>query len=245
VSPFARVALSLSLGLVVLWIGCDRSREDAAEAEAIHHKPPVQTGNVGQAMRAEPVRPRLPTTDDRLLLAIREGDRARAERLIAEGATLDPEAALLVAAVRGKGDLAFVRWLAGQGVGVDVPDAAGRTPLSWAAGSGSEDEVVYLSKRGASVDTVDQLGRTPLHYGVFSGDPVVVISLLEANADIDAQDALGTTPLMYACAKNQRALVETLQSRGADPTLKDKLGRTAAERAHGENNPCGAGPSLR
>jgi ankyrin repeat protein len=45
-------------------------------------------------------------------------------------------------------------------------------------------------------------------------------------------------PLMYACAKNEADIVKTLRKRGADSAFKDKLGRTAAERAHGEDNPC-------
>lgn len=230
--------LSLTLGLVLLSFGCDRSEERAAEEEALLQKPPIQTGNVGQAMRAERATPKLPTPTERLLLAIREGDRERAERQIAEGATLDSDTAWLVAAVRGQGDLAFVEWLTGRDVRIDAHDAAGRTALSWAAGRGLADEARFLLGRGADVASVDQLGRTPLHFAVFSGSDEIVGILLDASADVNAQDSLGTTALMYACAKNETDIVGTLRKRGADSALKDKLGRTAAERAHAENNPC-------
>lgn len=234
----APVALTLCLSLAFLSFGCDRSQERAAEEDALRQQPPVETGNIGQAMRAEPAVPKLPTAQDRLQLAIRDCDRARAERSIAEGAKLDASAPSLVAAVRGKGDLAFVEWLVGRGAGIDIPDAAGRTPLSWAASLASTEQAAYLLKRGASVASVDQLGRTPLHYGIFSADEGIIILLLDAKADINAQDSLGATPLMYACAKNEPDLVKILRSRGADPKRKDKLGRTAAERAHGQDNPC-------
>ena len=233
-----RLAIALIGGLVFLSAGCDRAEKREAEAEALRKKPPVQTGNIREAMGAERLAPKIPSADERLLIAIRGGDRARAHRWLDQGASIDAKAPVLVAAVRGKGDLAFIEWLVGAGAAVDVPDPAGRTPLSWAAGEGSVEEVTYLLAQGANVGTRDQLGRTPLHFAVFSEETEVVELLLNASADINAQDSLGTTPLMYACAKNQAAVIEALKARGADPGVKDKLGRTAAERAHGDENPC-------
>lgn len=227
-----------SLVLLLCVVGCDRAAEREAEEEALRQRPPVSGGNITQAMSAERVTPKLPTLEDRLLRAIRDGNRDGVERWLAEGEKLGSGAPLLVAAVRGEGDLAFVQWLTDEGAALNVSDAAGRTPLSWAAGQGSGAEVAFLLKRGADASRADQLGRTPLHFAVFSGDPNVVTLLLDASADVNAQDSLGTTPLMYACAKNEADIVRTLRERGADDTLKDKLGRTAAERAHGEPNPC-------
>lgn len=233
-----RQTAALIGGLVFLSAGCDRAEKREAEAEALRKKPPVQTGSISEAMGSERVAPKIPSADERLLIAIRGGDRARAERWLDQGASIDPSEAVLVAAVRGKGDLAFIEWLVGAGAAVDLPDAAGRTPLSWAAGQGSTEEVRFLLARGADVDARDQLGRTPLHFAVFGEANGVVSQLLDASADINALDSLGTTPLMYACAKNQPVIVDNLKARGADPNLKDKLGRTAAERAHGDGNPC-------
>lgn len=237
--PTARPVLALSLGLVLLTSGCDQSEKRAADEEALLQKPPVETGNIGQAMRAESPVPRLPTRSERLQLAVREGARARVEAEIEQGATLDSDTPWLVAAVRGEGDLGFVEWLVLRGVEIDTRDSAGRTALSWAAGRGLAQVSRFLVARGADVATADQLGRTPLHFAVFSGSAEVVDILLDASSDVDAQDSLGTTPLMYACAKNEADIVTTLREHGADSTLKDKLGRTAAERAHGRDNPCG------
>jgi ankyrin repeat protein len=232
-NPFFAALLVFALSS----LGCDgRARE--REEEALRNRPPVSTGTINQAMSAEPAAPRLPTLDERLLLAIRQGDREGVERRLADGASIDRDAALLVAAVRGKGDRELLEWLVARGAGIDAADDAGRTPLSWAAGRGSLEIVSYLLEQEADATKADQLGRTPLHFAVFSGSEAVVERLLEAPVDVDAQDSLGSTALMYACAKNQRDVVQTLRERGADPDLRDKLGRTAAERAHGDPNPC-------
>lgn len=231
--------LALVLGCSTLAsIGCDRSEKRAADEDALRGKAPTRTGNIAEAMAGERVRPTLPTPDERLMVAVRKGDRGDVQVWLSEGAKLDPDEPVLVAAVRGEGDLDFVKWLVSRSVEIDVADDAGRTPLSWAAGSGDDREVAYLLSQGADPARTDQLGRTPLHFAVFSGDEKVVERLLSASSNVDAQDSLGTTPLMYACAKNQREIVQVLRKAGANPTLKDKLGRTAAERAHGEDNPC-------
>jgi ankyrin repeat protein len=219
-------------------IGCDRSAERAAEEESLRAQPPVRTGNLNEAMAGERVPPKLPTPDERLMVAVRAGDREKVEDWLSEGARLDSKTPVLVAAVRGNGGLEFVKWLVSRGAEIDVADDAGRTPLSWAAGSGADDQVAYLLNRGANPATTDRLGRRPLHFAVFSGDEKVVRRLLSASADVNAQDSLGATPLMYACAKNHGEIVRALQAAGADPTIEDKLGRTAAERAHGDDNPC-------
>lgn len=236
----SRTHAVLAIGLcgLVGLAACDDSQKRSADQEAERRQPPVRTGNVGETMAGERVIPKLPTPNDRLLLAIRSGDQRTAEKALAEGATLDPEAPVLVPATRGTGDVELLRWLVGLGAGVDVPDSAGRTPLSWAAGVGDEAKLDYLLERGADPHTIDRLGRTALHYGVFSGRAAIVGRLLDAAAVIDTQDSLGSTPLMYACAKNEAAIIQLLRDRGARSDLEDNLGRTAAERAHGDSNPC-------
>jgi len=234
-----RTALAVVTGTLVACAGCDREAERAAEEAALEPRPPVQTGSLSQAMGAgERAAPRLPTTQERFLLAVREGRRADAERFLREGAEVGDQEAVLVAAVRGKAPRDLLEWLLGEGAPVDAPDGSGRTPLSWASGRGETDEVELLLARGASTETRDRLGRTPLHYAVFGGSVPVIRRLLEAGADVNSQDQMGSTPLMYACAKNQPGVIALLKESGADVAAKDNLGRTAAERAHGEDNPC-------
>lgn len=233
-----RFAIAIIGGILFISFGCDRAQKREAEAEALRKKPPIQSGSIHEAMSGERVAPRIPSANEQLLVAIREGDQGQARRWLDRGASIGADAPILVAAVRGKGDLAFVEWLAGEGAAIDVADPAGRTPLSWAAAKGSTEKVSFLLERGAKIDARDQLGRAPIHFAVFNGSVEVISLLLDASADVNARDSLDTTPLMYACAKNQAAVIDTLMARGADPSLKDKLGRTAGERAHGENNPC-------
>lgn len=47
---------------------------------------------------------------------------------------------------------------------VDVRDADGRTPLSWAAKRGHEAMVSLLLEKGAAIDSEDRFGRTPLEF---------------------------------------------------------------------------------
>jgi len=228
----------LALGLALLGLGCEHARPDQAEQEALEKRPPVPTGNVNQVMGAdERIVPKLPTPQDQLLLALQTGDREAAALWLGQGARID-DGAVLVSAVRGQGDQEFIEWLVARGAAIDAPDDAGRTPLSWAAGRGAVWQVDYLLKQGADVKTTDRLGRSPLHFGVFSGEQAVIERLLAASAEVNARDSLQSTPLMYACSKNEKEIVQLLVDHGADPSLKDKLGRTAAERAHGEGNPC-------
>lgn len=186
--------------------------------------------------------PKIPTPNDRFLLAAQELDRAALERWLGEGAEVGAQDAVgstaTVLAVREGADTELLVFLLDRGAPLDVPDAAGRTPLSWAAGGGLAELVTVLLRRGADVATVDTLGRTVLHYAVFSGESAVLPSLLGAGAEVDHQDSLGGTPLMYACGKNDAQMVQALSEHGADPNIEDKLGRTAADRAHGEDNPC-------
>lgn len=229
------------MGVALLLLGgC--TEDDAAhhaEEEALRAKAPVQTGSLNQAMGSgERVAPTLPTPQDRFVMALRIGDEAEAERWLESGALVDSGAGLVVA-VRGTGTLDFVRWLVERGAPINQADAAGRTPLSWAAGKGRRDVVSYLLGRGAAIGQRDQLERTPLHYAVFGGDETVVALLLEADAEVDAQDRLGSTPLMYACAKNLPQVVAVLDRAGADRTIRDTLGRTATGRAHEPSGACG------
>lgn len=220
---------------MLLCVGCEERPSVREERERmLEAEPPVETGNMNQMMgSSERVIPKLPTPQDQFMLAVRSGDRPRAERWLAEGAKLGPGDATLVAAVRGGGNAEFVEWLVGRGAPADEADPSGRTPLSWATSEAQLDTIRLLLAQGASSVTEDQLGRAPVHYAVFSGNPTVLELILEAGASVNAQDQLGSTPLMYACAKDLPELVDLLDEAGADWHVLDKLGRTAVERAHG------------
>jgi ankyrin repeat protein len=175
------------------------------------------------------------TLELRFLEAARQGDRRTLERALARG--VSPQVsddlgrnALLLAA-RDAGDPELVGFLAGKGVPIDVPDAGGRTAVSWAAGAGRLAIVRELVAAGAQPDRPDAEGRTPLFHAVLFDRRDVVAWLLEQGANVDAADHFRDTPLMLACAKGFNELAALLLARGADPALRDQEGRTARERA--------------
>jgi ankyrin repeat protein len=89
----------------------------------------------------------------------------------------------------------------------------GRTPLHWAASSGSTEIACYLIAKNCDVDKVDESGWTALHiagrileYGkhnavlkscsiVSAGNEDIVRELVGAGADINRKNDKGITPL--------------------------------------------------
>jgi ankyrin repeat protein len=183
----------------------------------------------------EPLDPQPFTREQRLLQAVREGDRATVERALALGVSVhardDLGRSALLLAVRDAGSLELVRFLHERGARVDEPDAAGRTPLSFAAGKGRLEIARYLVEQGAEPDRADEQGRTPLFHAVFGGHGDLVGFLLAQGVRVDVRDRFRDTPLMAACAKGYGGIAERLLASGADPTLRDQEGRTARERA--------------
>lgn len=113
-----------------------------------------------------------------------------------------------------KGDRSFnVNW--------DVRDAAGRTPLSWAAAKGHLSIVRLLLLKGASISTRDNRhGLSPLHWAALQGHQMTVELLLEAGADVDDRIG-GSTSLAIAAARGHQTVVKVLLENGADPNLID------------------------
>jgi ankyrin repeat protein len=182
--------------------------------------------------------PRLPeafTLEQRLRAAVEQGDRATIERALERGADLHSRdeigRTVVVLAVKYAGDLELARWLHAKGAAVDVPDAGGRTALSFAAEDGRLDAVRWLVEEGALVDRRDVQRRTPLFHAALGGHPEVVRWLHGRGAAVDARDQFGDTPLMVACAKGHDATAAALLELGADPSLRDQEGRTARDRA--------------
>ncbi|EHK27042.1 uncharacterized protein TRIVIDRAFT_132531, partial [Trichoderma virens Gv29-8] len=101
-----------------------------------------------------------------------------------------------------------------------------RTPLSYAAQSGSEATVKLLLERRAEIDAKDNTRRTPLSYAAESGSEAIVQLLLERGAEVHVQDNDERTPLSYGAQQDNEAVLEALLHRGAEIEVKDKLGRT-------------------
>jgi hypothetical protein len=119
---------------------------------------------------------------------------------------------------------------------LDSKDSNGRTPLSWAAGSGHKAVVELLLEKGAELETKDKYGQTPLSWAAERGHKAVVKLLLEKGAKLETKDKYGQTPLSLAAKKGYEAVVKLLLEKGAELETKDEFGQTplswAVERGH-------------
>jgi ankyrin repeat protein len=132
--------------------------------------------------------------------AVRDGDSARVEALIAAGEDVNAPESL---------------W--------GAQNLKDRTPVSWAAAGGDPEIIRLLLRAGADPNTRDHFGGTPLHH-VFiaerSGRRVECLrALLDAGADLGAVDSTGATPLMVAVTAGEIGEVRMLLEAGADPNI--------------------------
>ncbi len=110
------------------------------------------------------------------------------------------------------------------GADVNVPDAAGQTPLYEAIGVGSPAMVCDLFCAGAKADITDNKGLNPLHYNLIVGDflphehegniiipgDYITKVLVHYGCYTDVPDDEGNRPLHYACAEKRCNAAEFL-----------------------------------
>ena len=192
-----------------------------------------------------------------LIAAVKAGDRAVIERLLARdpelaGASEDgipavrialyhrqPEAlaALLDAQPPLDGlDHAALGWaedlegdLAADPELIGRRSADGFTALHYACFFGGAAVTGVLLRAGADPDAeADNAARVrPLHSAAAARDAEAAALLLEAGADPDARQAGGHTALHAAAHHDDEALAALLLQHGADPTLRDDKGADA------------------
>jgi uncharacterized protein len=83
-----------------------------------------------------------------------------------------------------------------QGADVNAADAAGWTPLHFAAQDYRVDAVATLIAAGAEIDARNRFGATPLSVAVFNsmGRGEALQLLLDAGADPDCRNSAGISP---------------------------------------------------
>ena len=97
----------------------------------------------------------------------------------------------LIDAIR-EGDHASVEQLLAKTPDLDVPDKRmGITPLSWAAMKGDVRSVTLLVERGANINAGNRDGSTPLHSAAFLGRHEVAELLIARGADPAKKDLIG------------------------------------------------------
>ncbi|KAF5359148.1 hypothetical protein D9756_002984 [Leucocoprinus leucothites] len=123
---------------------------------------------------------------------------------------------------------------------VNSVDVDERTPLHWAASTGSTDIVRYLIDQKAEVDRPDNSGWTALHIAASAGHETVAQELigLGPNSDflplrltVRRKNDKGLTPLHYAASKSRIEIGRLLISRGADINARDKANQQPLHRA--------------
>lgn len=81
---------------------------------------------------------------------------------------------------------------------LNVWDYLGRTPLTWAAGSGNVKIVRLLLGHGSNPNSVTKMGFTPLFYAAAYGHVAVVEHLIDGGADVNFQNPSNETPIFFA-----------------------------------------------
>jgi len=144
----------------------------------------------------------------------------------------EDEDTLLHCAARS-GYLEVVKGLISLGIGVDVINRLGETPLLEASRAGHYEVSRCLIEAGAKADKTSIFGEGPIHFLPFFDEQHIdsISELMVRNgADVDQWAAenpregehgfWGHSPLDYAVARNQIASIRALLRLGADPFAK-------------------------
>lgn len=107
-------------------------------------------------------------------------------------------------------------------------DAAGRSPLHYAALNDDVIAVEALIADGVSPDLHDKQGITPLHLAAQQCSVGAARALLDAGASVDLENTFGNTPLFVAVlnSNGRGDLIEILRARGADPLHANASGQS-------------------
>jgi hypothetical protein len=105
-------------------------------------------------------------------------------------------------------------------------DAAGMTPLHWAAYWGRKNLMHLFTEAGSNVNSTALDGNTPLHWAVANGQEGIVSVLLDAHALPNIVNRQGLTPMHIAILKNNIPILKILLQNGAQATIPDAYGAT-------------------
>ncbi|XP_069314492.1 ankyrin repeat domain-containing protein 27 isoform X2 [Eulemur rufifrons] len=118
-----------------------------------------------------------------------------------------------------------------NGLGVNVTNQDGSSPLHVAALHGRADLIPLLLKHGANVGARNANQAVPLHLACQQGHFQVVKYLLDCNAKPNKKDISGNTPLIYACSGGHHEVAALLLQRGAAINASNNRGNTALHEA--------------
>ncbi len=128
-----------------------------------------------------------------------------------------------------KGDVQTVRALIGKTPAlVDARDAAGMTPLHYAAYGRDAGLIDLLIEKGAKIDLKNAQGKTPLHIAAMNDRPEAAAALIKRGASLEVKDDYGRNALVL-CARELggAATAKVLIEAGAGLDATDRFGDTA------------------
>ncbi|NWH78613.1 ANR27 protein, partial [Piaya cayana] len=118
-----------------------------------------------------------------------------------------------------------------NGLGVNVSNQDGQTPLHMAALHGHAELVSLLLRHGASVSARNAKQAIPLHLACQKGHFQVVKCLMDYSTKQNKKDIYGNTPLIYACVNGHYETTALLLQHGASINLSNAKGNTALHEA--------------
>ncbi|MEZ0260305.1 MAG: ankyrin repeat domain-containing protein [Alphaproteobacteria bacterium] len=126
------------------------------------------------------------------------------------------------------GDIALVQLLIAEGAEVTRPMGYQQfTPLHVAADKGDTAIVNLLLKCCADANSRTRYGETPTHRAAWGGHNKALAALLTAKGNVDAQNDMMQTPMHCAISSNKPETVKILLEWNADITLTDLDGQDA------------------
>ena len=177
--------------------------------------------------RRGPLRSATPAPDTQLVLAVKDGDSAKAASLLQKRVNVNSAEAdgttALHWAVRND-DVALADRLLRAGANPRAENRYGITPIYLACQNGSAQMVARLLKAGVSANATVSYGETALMTCARTGVVDAAKVLIEAGASIDAVETWrGQTALMWAAAEGHPDMIRALVAAGADVNARSAI----------------------
>jgi ankyrin repeat protein len=135
-----------------------------------------------------------------------------------------------------KGDIAQARRLLRNHPNLNARDAAGLTPLMWAARTGHRKLVEAFLAAGADPNARDRTGQTALHHAVVGKHRRVIPALVKGKANVNLKDQDDCSPFELATLADDYETAKELSALGAKDPAPDpgliSIGQFRGSRKH-------------
>eukprot|EP01083_Nonionella_stella_P137496 418321_1 len=114
----------------------------------------------------------------------------------------------------GANHVEMVKYLLVRGANAKQIDSSGRTPMHWAAASGSFECAEIISTHEIDFNLQTKSGSAPIHLVAERGQVPFLNLLIEKGADVTAVDGTGKTAYQLAKENNRKEAVLLLKPEG-------------------------------